>query len=191
MKKAEIILGIIAIIGFIINIQLLPGGALLTTLSMSLLNIIYILFGFLLFNNIRLRHIFKKNHYKDVNAMQIIGAVFAGLVLSIIVIALLFHLNYWDGKWILLQIGLIHIGLALLIFIPLYWIKKSAFSKQILSRLLIYGGLGVIFYLLPNDAILNYKYKDYPEYIEALKDVREDPDNEDYRKRLNEERYKM
>lgn len=191
MKKAEIILGIIALIGFVLNVQLFPGGALLTTLSMSLLHLIYILFGFLLFNDIRLRHIFKKSYYQGVNTMHIVGAIYAGLAVSIMVLSILFQFNYWPGKWILLLVGLIQIGLALLIFTPLYFIKKSAFSKRILSRLLIYGGLGLILYLLPNDAILNYKYKDYPEYREALKDVREDPDNEEYRKRLDEERYKM
>ena len=63
MKKIEIILGITAICGVIIKFIFMRSE--LMTLAFLMLAMLYSNFGFALFNDIRLRDIFKKASYKD------------------------------------------------------------------------------------------------------------------------------
>jgi hypothetical protein len=57
------------------------------------LTVIYYPFGFLFFNQIRLRDIFKRAAYKDTNAYKIIIAIITGLGFSTICIGSLFKLS--------------------------------------------------------------------------------------------------
>ncbi len=67
MKRTELILAIIAIIGIILKILHLPGATMLLTLSFTFLSILYYIFSFALFNNLELKNIFKKKPTKVLN----------------------------------------------------------------------------------------------------------------------------
>ena len=75
MKKAEIIIVTLSIIALAMNLLLVPGGGVLTVLALSTFSIIYFYLGFALFNDIRLRKIFKKDSYKEISSSRILGAV--------------------------------------------------------------------------------------------------------------------
>jgi len=59
MKKIELIVGFASILAIILKIIHLPGSSILLTLTFGMLSIFYYLFSFALFNDIRLRDIFK------------------------------------------------------------------------------------------------------------------------------------
>ena len=115
MKKAEIILGAIALTALALNLLLVPGGGVLTVLSLSTLSVLYMYLSFAIFNGIRLRQIFKKDSYKGISKMRIVGAILTGLALSMTTIGLLFKFQSWPGATMNLAIGLLGLAIALIV----------------------------------------------------------------------------
>ena len=77
-----------------IGLNILREGLLPLILSLLVLSTLYCYFGFALFNNIRLKEIFKKDRHTEISVLRIIGAVFSGMILSTYVIGILFKLQY-------------------------------------------------------------------------------------------------
>jgi len=65
MKKFELIVGLIAILGAFLKILHIPGGFYIALLAFTTLSMFYYVFGFALFNGIRLRDILKKAAYAE------------------------------------------------------------------------------------------------------------------------------
>ena len=106
MKKLEIILGLIALIGILLKLLLIPGGGILLTLSLSMLAMCYYL-SFAFLNGIPLIEIFKKKSYENITPLKMIGVVGFGFALSAIAIGILFSLQFWPGARIQLQSGFV------------------------------------------------------------------------------------
>ena len=191
MKKFELIVGLIAIIGIALKLMNLPGSGILTVLALLTLSMFYFIFSFALFNDIRLRDIFKKVAYKDTNAKRIIGAIGLGFALSAIIIGGLFKLQFWPGATVQLMTGLVSTGLILLIALIIYFRRKADYYLKIFKRIAIYGGLGLILYLTPTATIVDIYYRDNPEYAELYKKVLDDPENIELRKQLEQMRKEM
>ena len=191
MKKFELIVGLIAIIGIALKLMNLPGSGILTVLALLTLSMFYFIFSFALFNDIRLRDIFKKVAYKDTNAKRIIGAIGLGFALSAIIIGGLFKLQFWPGATVQLMTGLVSTGLILLIALIIYFRRKADYYLKIFKRIAIYGGLGLILYLTPTATIVDIYYRDNPEYAELYKKVLDDPENIELRKQLEQKRMEM
>ncbi len=150
MKKAEIILGIIAIAGIIMRLMAIPGGVILTLISLTVLSTLYYFLSFALLNGIRLRKIFKKESYAEINAQKIIAAILAGFSLSILTMGILFKIQSYPGANLMLIIGLVYIAIVALLSVTYYLRKKSALTKRVLYRSLVIGGLSLlIFVMLP------------------------------------------
>jgi len=62
------------------KLALISGGCIIAIISL----LIFYSFGFALFNDMRLRHIFKKNSYKVLTALYILGTVGVGMSLATI-----------------------------------------------------------------------------------------------------------
>ena len=148
MKKFELIVGLIAILGIFLKILHLPGSGILITLAFTTLSMFYYVFSFALFNGIRLRDIFKKASYKDTNAKRIIGAIGLGWAISSIVMGGLFKLQFWAGANMQLLAGLVTIGLILLIATIFYLRSKSEYYKRVFKRIAIYSGLGLVLFCI-------------------------------------------
>jgi len=166
MKKFELIVGLIAILGIFLQTRHWPGGGALTGLALMLLFVFYYVFSFAFFNDIRLQDIFKKTSYKDTNVKKIICAIVLGWALSTIIIGVLFKLQFWAGADFLLKTGLIYTGLILLIAIFFYFRNKSNNYIRVFKRIVIYGGLGLVLYLIPTTTFLDIKYSNNPNYSE-------------------------
>ena len=90
MKLTEKILYALVLIALIMKFCLVPGGGVLFVLTMSSISIIYFTFGFIFFNGIRFRKIFKKEAYAETTPWRLVGAVATGLCLSELVIGILY-----------------------------------------------------------------------------------------------------
>jgi len=155
MKKAEIILALIAIAAFIMQLFLVPLST-LTVLSLLLLSIIYYGFGFALFNGIRFRKIFKKESYKEVNTGHIIIAVGAGIALGSTVVGLMFIFQNWLGAGMMLLSALSILIIVFIITLVLFLIYKSNVYARILKRIFIIGGIAFLLsFYQTNRVILN------------------------------------
>ena len=186
MKKFEFIVGLFAILGIILKVFHVPGGSILAALVFSTLSMFYYVFSFALFNGIRLRDIFKKVSYKDTNAKRIIGAVGLGWAISVIIIGVLFKLQFWAGADFQLLTGLVTIGVILLIAIIFYFRSKAEYYKRIFKRIAIYGGLGLMLYLTPSSVFVDIYYRNNPDYAELFKKVLASPDNLELREQLEQ-----
>ncbi len=185
MKKAELYLLFTVFIGIILKIFEVPGNTILIILSLSSLSIIYFYFGILLFNDIRLKDIFKKISYKKTTAKSIIGSIGLGIALSTIVIGILFKIEIWPGSNNLLKPGLYLLSTILVVTFAINRGRESNFYKRIYSRGIIIGILGLVMYLIPFDVLIDLYYNDKPEVAEIMKEVMKDPQNQELQDELD------
>jgi len=192
MRKFELIVGLIGILGIFLKVAFhLPGSGVLIVLAFGTLSMFYYVFSFALFNGIRFRDFFRKASYKDTNAKKIIGAVGLGWALSLIVIGGLFKLQLWAGANVQLLTGLVTIGLILVIATVFYFRNKAEYYKRIFKRIAIYGAFGLVLYLTPSSTLVDIYYRNNPDYAELFKKVLTAPDNLELREQLEQMRAKM
>ena len=192
MKQLEVVLGSLIILLMVFSLLvLMPYASAILTLLCLFLGGLYFYFSFLLLNSIRLRHAFKKNSYDHVSLWRLLGTIFTGVVLALVVIYALFKFQSWpygqDGLSISLGLLIFVIAIVLL---KLYQ-TKHVFYRNLLKRLLIIGCLASILFLLSYEQILEIRYRDYPDYIKAEKEFMADPTNTMLEERANEERMKI
>ena len=191
MKKTEITILTISIIAIALNFFLIPGGSVLTVFSLSFLATIYFYFSFALFNNIKLRSIFKKESYKGITSLRITGAIGAGIALSVTSLGVLFKLLSWPGATVNLEIGLLGLIIVGIIGTIKYVINKSNFYLPIFKRTILFGVLGIVLISTPRSTFIDIKYRNHINYANALKNSIAEPTNEELHKILDEERIKM
>ena len=200
MKTLEKILGLVGIIALILKLGLLPGSSLLIVVSLTVLGCIYFLFGFALFNGIRLRAILKTDSYKGLSLARVIGSIGLGMGLAAICIGMLFKLQHWPGGDSNIAAGL-GVTLIILIIASIKFIQsRSDYYKYIYPRILIIGSLGLFFALLPELTIIKIQYRNHPDYIKAYEDYLENPQDEElsrikeveyFRATMSDEEFKL
>src|SRR5688572_31165 len=191
MKKTEIIIATLSIIALGLNLLLIPGGGVLTVLTLLSLSMIYFYFGFALFNDIRFRKIFKKDSYKEITSLRILGAVGTGLALSLTTVGIVFKFQAWQGANINLGAGLAGLLIVTIIGLIQYSKNKSNYYTQIFKRVVLFGGIGLILFFIPETSWIEFKYRNHPAYANALKESIAAPENKEVWERVEVERQKM
>src|SRR5690606_34042119 len=102
-----------------------------------------------------------------------------------------FKLQFWPGASLLLIIGLSALLIVTIISLIKYKVNKSHLYKNIRIRAAITGICGIILFMSPSNILIEIKYRNHPEYIEAIKKLNQDPDNIELRKKVEEEYKKM
>jgi len=143
MNRFEKILGIIFLIALIFKIANLPGGSILATISLMSLGFIYFFGGFAFFNKIEIENIFCAKSYKGISALRMMGSIGFGLGLSQVCMGILFQLQHWQGKDIVLPVGLITVFVLSIIALVKFSRSKTTFYKAVLLRAAVIGGLGL------------------------------------------------
>lgn len=148
MKKTEIVIVTISIIAIVLRLFSIEGGVLLSTLSFGILSLFYLFFGFLLFNNIPIKGVFKKNVYSNLNWKRLLWSVSIGVSLSVAAIGVLFALNRWAGASIMLKLGIALLlgggATSLIRYIP----KPSKYHAGILIRLGVLVIVSIILFVI-------------------------------------------
>ena len=179
MKITEFVLAISFIIAIILSIHLFPGAGLLAMLFGSLLSMLYFYFGFAFFNNIALSSIFKKSSYTAISTARIVGGIAVGIVTSTLTIGILFKLMSWPGADFILFSGLATMIIIFAIAVFKNIRNKSSYFHNIFLRLGFWGIIATLFIITANGTLLNYKYRNHQEYLQALKNEIADPTNTD------------
>ncbi len=148
MKKGEVVLVISIIFGFILYALEVPGGLALMVLSFALLSMLYFYFGFAFFNDIRLRNIFSSESYRSVTSNKIIGAIAAGISISITVVGLLFKLMRWPGSVVMLTVGISSLTVIAIICIVKFRKFSNDYYTRILNRCVVAGALAILIMIL-------------------------------------------
>lgn len=123
-----------ALIGVLIKLAGLSGGVPLIALSLICLSVHYLVCGFFLFNDIRLRDGFRRSSYKEITALKIVGSIISSIVLSVLIAGILYRLLYWDGNMMIL---LFTLGINMVFTMSLAFIvsiRHISFYKNILIR---------------------------------------------------------
>ena len=170
MKQTEKILGALIIILMVTRLLYnYPFSAIAITFSILILSMIYFGFSFALLNNIRFRNILKKESFKGISTLRILGVIFTGFTLSSTLIYCLFKFQRWPygNEGLLISIY----GLLIIIVVALikYLTTKDKFYSTLLIRLFIIGVVSVSLYSISHEKLLEIKHKDAPEYIENEK----------------------
>jgi hypothetical protein len=191
MKILEKSLAVAIAIALLMKFSLISGGEILTLWAMLTLSCLYYPLGFLFFNQIRLRHIFKKDAYQNVTAARIILAVVTGIGLSTMIVGSLFKLLTFPGADNMLLMGLVVTGAVSTLSIILSTIRKHAISKFTLWRVGVIGVVGIFLLSTSELSIIKLQYRNHPGYIEAYKNYLADPRNEELFNKVELERSRI
>lgn len=192
MKQTEIILSMAILLLMVLRLFFtFPYAALIITLLTVLLSMLYAALSFGLLNQIRFRNLFKKESYKGISIFRIIGTIGTGFVLSLISISILFKFQRWPYGSFNLLIGLISLLAIFPIVAVKYFKHKTRFYKTLLLRISIISFVGILLFYTKTETLVEMKYRDYPDYVEALKNEIKDPENIELQEITDELRLKM
>lgn len=170
MKKLEKILIVLSMIGIAMKLVPIDGSGMITMLAMLALSLLYALFGFSLFNDIRLRDIFKKRAYAGVRSSHIIVAILSGLCLFFLATGILFKVQYWPGASIELFGGLLFTVLILIVCL-IWWLSKpTAFIRNIFYRAVPLLIIGIALYVTPSKKLIHV-LKTSPQVTKQVMDA--------------------
>jgi len=126
MKKIEVILFSIFLIGYVLKSIHLLGGSILLAFSALILFLYYFFLAIWLFNSIGFKDIFRKNAYKSLTADRIVITIFAGLVMALNMAALPFKILHWPGVNIMMTCSItLSIFLILVLLIMIFGFKQN------------------------------------------------------------------
>ncbi len=179
MKLTEKILIALAVIIAVLKFIFIPGSGVFIVLVFCLLSSLYFYFGFALFNNIKLRLIFKKDSYVGVSTGRIIGGIALGLSLSFAVIGFLFKAQHWPGTSFHLIISIFSGVVILIISLFKFFNTKANYYKNSIIRIGIATSISILMLAIPNLTFVKIRFRNHPKYIEVYERYLKDPSNID------------
>ena len=184
MRNAEKILGLTFLAGLIMKFTFIHGAGIVITVSILSISIMYYFLGFALFNQIPLRAIFKKDSYKGKSSRRIIGAIGAGLAISMICNGVLLKIQDWPSGLSSLGLGLVLTSIVLVIAIVKFFKTRSNYYILIFKRITVIGILGLILYFIPELSIVKFQFRNHPDYIKVYEQYVNNPKDEILRQKV-------
>ncbi len=156
MKTLEKGLIITAIIALGLKSNQLAIGAMVFTSTIGALALLYIYFGFLLFEEkeIQLKDIPFKSILKDRNNKKNRGITIVGYAMSILLLGILFILQGWPSGISMLLVGFIAVLISFIIVAIKNKKQPNILLKNIFLRLSVYGAIGLVLIILNLHLIL-------------------------------------
>jgi hypothetical protein len=179
MKTLEKTFGILLVIAIGFKLESWPFGDTFSFFSLLPLAIIYYIFSFAFFNNIKLRNIFRSRAYSGISGWRIAGAVGTGIGLSETCIGMLYKIMHWPGADAYLNIGLIHVFIVAIVTLVKYLSSKSNYYTAILARIIIIGGLGLFVNFFPFNSHINLNTKE-ERYKGIIDNIQRNPEHGEY-----------
>lgn len=138
--KTEKILAVIVVIGLILKFFHIPGGNILTILSMMVISFFYFPLGFYFLSD------------KKIDNRTVGFSVLSGFLLSTLVMGCLFKLMSWTGAMVVLSVGIIScLPIAFIAYRKFTTQKEgehSHYYKNIVIRVVFFGILGLLGFLI-------------------------------------------
>ncbi|MFL9837026.1 hypothetical protein ABS768_05910 [Flavobacterium sp. ST-75] len=177
MKKAEIILAVLTLVGILLSVLHIPGGNILAVLTMTILSMVYFCLSFALLNGLGFRDMIKNDNYKEISALRMVGAVLSGIVFSTAIIGILFRWMMWPGAGAMLLVSIPGFLIMLIIVLIKYFTKKELFYRNMLIRIVIIG-IPLLVLFDNSSLVRNIRYSDNPELLRAIEEAEQNPEDE-------------
>jgi len=114
---------------------MIRGRGLATNMRMWFPAVFYNFLSFAYFNNIKFRDILKKESYRGVSALRIIGTIVLAFQLATTVIAFLFKFMFYKGGELMLLEGIFYLLICLVVSFIRYKKSKSSNYRRYLVEL--------------------------------------------------------
>jgi hypothetical protein len=175
--RTEKIVAAFILLGFIFRFFHIPGSAIILTVSLMTISMIYFGGAFYFFCDQRLKN------------QNIALSIVSGFFLSLVQIGILYKVLFWPGGQIFLFLSIIStpVLLALTFFLK----TKAAgnlnkYYKNMLLRIGVWALLTVFFYFIPAESLIKYEYKNDPERARLMILTLKEPSNLNYQKQYYE-----
>jgi hypothetical protein len=172
MKKTEKTLIALIVIGQLMRLFDMVGGSLISLTATLLLTILYVFFGFALFNDIRFREIFRKGSL-GIGRREIGLSILFGVALGISITGVVFKLQIFTEANIVLSIGIALVAISLAILAKKF--KKTRLYSQTIVRTMIIGGISIVLLATPINWLVDVYYFRDPDQAEIIKDRLRNP----------------
>lgn len=180
------------IVGFLIVYRLLVGTWLdfFLMMSITLLAVFYLWFGFFLFNRTLPHDLIDRRKRALFIPFKTITSIMMGLIYSICLIAILFGFSFFPSMQSLLWLSFMLLAGSTAYILFNQWLRKERdlFSRQFYIRTAIIGGLLILMLFIPLNTRLKVLYRKHPDFIEAYKQYRDNPDAPQTLEKLRYER---
>ncbi len=186
-EKAGLVTVLVVIL---LRVLLGPDANFLLLVTTTILSTYYLWFGFFIFNKITPLSLLNKSVTQSLTSFEVYLSIIMGVVISYALIAILTGFFFYPVMPVILGSAL-SLLVAFSIFLAIYKVikkKKINFLESFSIRTLVYGILLILLTVPPLETRLHILFKDYPEFVEAYLDCRENPDDEKKQERLKEER---
>lgn len=173
-----------------IRVWLGPETNFMLLVSTTILSTYYLWFGFFIFNKLKPQDLLNKAVVNLLNPFQIYISIIMGIIVSYALIAILVGFFYYPVMHTVLLTAFVAI-ITFTIYLAVYQIikkKKPGYFHRFYYRAAIFSFLIALLWLPPLEKRLDVLFRNYPEFIEAYIDYHENPDNEEAREKLREER---
>ena len=144
MKKFETIILSIIVIGMIFNYLNIVGSGTILFFTLFLLAIIYLLFPFVIINDIPIKKAFDNESYLDIPALRLVFSIYCGVVFSSYLFGLMYNVFHWENADTLFFTSISLLILCFTVSIIKYIKNREQFYKNLLIRIFILLGLGLI-----------------------------------------------
>lgn len=191
MRIAEKTVVLLVLLSLWLKMSLMNGGAEFLMLALLLLSLIYTFLGFALFNDIRLRDVFRRSSYSGIPGWHIAGAVLTGLALSVACVAVMFKLQSWTGASIVLLFSFILCAPVVVVSILKMRGRHRLYYKGMLTRTGIAGFIVFSLLCMPNRLMYRMLYFRYPTYVKALEEADRRRDDPEMWKKAQQERNRI
>ena len=185
MKRIEYVLWSIllgAIFFKYLNAFKFGGYGPILLVSSGTLNNFYMILSVGYFNNVVMN---KNTNYKSINKFRYRLGILFGISFGVLILSVLFKIMFWPGNLFLGKVGMV---LLLISSIGLFYYEKdkeSYFFKKVISRILIIGSFGALFFFLSEDNLVDIQWRNYPRYKEAKKAYLKVIDNKELKKKAD------
>lgn len=190
MKRIE--LYTIIITAILIGLRLIFGAFFNASLMVMLvmLAIYYMWFGFFLFNNVTHEQLISKHERTRFNLFNISSSIIMGVVYSFTVISVMFALFFYARMDMMLGIAffLVFLSLVFSFFYDKHYHVDKKYITQFYIRSAAYGVICLFLLVTPVEKRLEVIFHNHPEFIEAYKAYRENPDDPQAENELRRQR---
>lgn len=144
MKRIELVLIAIAVLGICLDRFSVPGINVLLVMTLAGLAMFYFFFGVVIFSDVQFRGIIKTSTTEEISPLRKVWSALAGVTSSIIVIGILFKVQRWPTASLNLNLGLFAAAVISAISIFKYAKTKASYYLIILKRMIILSAIAVL-----------------------------------------------
>ncbi len=159
-------------------------------LSLTLLSVFYMWFGFFIFNRTVPTDLITRKKNLLLNPFRITSSILMGLLYSFCTISLIFSFYFLKGMHLLVGLSTILVILATLLMGAYQWLTKAdaTYLRQFYLRSALFAILGITFLATPLQTRLEILYGKHPDFVEAYLNYTNNPQEDQAIENLREVR---